>query len=64
MDLRSSKVVHNIENAHSFPILDADYNSNKVYNIATTAQDFRLKFWDLRQNKMPLLVIEPSHSHW
>ncbi|KAG6970979.1 hypothetical protein JG687_00002326 [Phytophthora cactorum] len=52
-----------IEDAHPSVALSLDFNPNKPYAIASGGDDGRLKFWDLRYARKPLLAMN-AHSHW
>jgi EARP and GARP complex-interacting protein 1 len=52
--------------AHRLGVTDLDFNPNKPYVLATSAQDGMIKFWDLRRihHTRPLLTVRGGHSHW
>lgn len=62
-DFRSMKQTDSIENAHSHRIRDIDYNPNKPFHVVTCGEDRRIKFFDLRKSKSPLMTLS-GHSHW
>ena len=57
------KSAYTVENAHSQYVRDIDFNPNKQYHVMSGGDDCRVKFWDIRNPKLPLKVIK-DHSHW
>lgn len=49
--------------AHDDTIRDVDYNPNKPLMVITAGNDRKLKFWDIRNMKVPVRTLE-GHSHW
>jgi len=64
-DLRCKpqKAVQTIFQAHSGTIRSMDYNPDRLYTLATGAEDGTVKFWDIKNSKEPLKVLK-GHSHW
>jgi WD40 repeat protein len=62
-DLRTMQVTHVLQNAHSEPILDVDFNPNRPYHFLTCGEDLLARFWDLRKLDRPLKLLG-KHSHW
>lgn len=64
-DLRSAQpsVAFSIPNAHSQRIRSMDHNPDKLYMLATAAEDGGIKFWDVRQPAAPVATAS-EHSHW
>lgn len=50
--------------AHRFGVADIDYNPNKPFVLATAGLDGLLKFWDLRNPRIPLLTARGGHAHY
>ena len=44
-------------------IRDVDYNPNKPLTLATTGDDRKVKFWDLRNLSSPVRTLL-GHTHW
>lgn len=65
VDLRSINkgAVYSLENAHSQPIRDLDFNPNRQYLMATGGDDGCTKFWDIRNIQSPVLSRQ-DHFHW
>ena len=65
IDLRSINkgAVYSLENAHSQPIRDLDFNPNRQYLMATGGDDGCTKFWDIRNIQSPVLSRQ-DHFHW
>ena len=40
-----------------------DYNPNKPLTLITSGDDRKIKFWDLRNLKTPIKILQ-GHSHW
>lgn len=62
-DTRGNDVVFTIPEAHLQTVLDIDYNPNKPHSLVSGGDDGKMKFWDLRHVRMPLLALN-AHSHW
>ncbi|TYZ63934.1 hypothetical protein PybrP1_002900 [[Pythium] brassicae (nom. inval.)] len=62
-DTRAKSVAFAVEDAHLQAALDIDYNPNKPFCLASGGDDGKLKFWDLRQARQPLLALA-AHAHW
>ena len=58
-----SKPTYAIEDAHSAPICDLDFNPNKPYSMVTGGEDCNIRFWDIRKPSTYLLNFEED-SHW
>ena len=65
VDLRSLNkgAILGIENAHSEPVRDLDFNPNRQYYLATCGDDGFTKFWDIRNVHSPVLSRQ-DHYHW
>lgn len=63
-DTRSKSVAFAIDGAHLQTALDVDYNPNKPFCLVSGGDDGKMKFWDLRHARKPLLVLASAHSHW
>jgi WD40 repeat protein len=44
-------------------VRDVDYNPNKPLTLATTGDDRKVKFWDLRNLSSPVRTLL-GHTHW
>lgn len=62
-DTRINDVAFAIPEAHLQTVLDIDYNPNKPYCLVSGGDDGKMKFWDLRHVRTPLLALN-AHSHW
>lgn len=62
-DVRAKSVAFSIDDAHLQTVLDVDYNPNKPFCLASGGDDGKMKFWDLRHARKPLLALS-AHSHW
>ena len=63
LDLKSSKEMFHIQNAHETKVRCIDVNPNKPFNIVSGGDDCAIKFWDTRHLKSPIKQIL-HHSHW
>ena len=63
LDTRTMKPAHTVEAAHMQRVRGIDYNPNKPYVILSCADDYMIKFWDLRKASQPLHSVK-AHSHW
>lgn len=55
--------IYCIENAHGQLVRDLDFNPNKQYYLASSGDDCKVKFWDVRHISEPVKTLE-EHSHW
>lgn len=68
-DLRCSNEGSNsfawtIANAHADTVRDLDFNPNAQYHLVSCGDDCEYKFWDVRNCKVPAVVMRSQHSHW
>lgn len=63
-DTRSKSVAFTIDDAHLQTALDIDYNPNKPFCLVSGGDDGKMKFWDLRHARKPLLALSSAHTHW
>lgn len=55
--------VQEILQAHPFDFIDMKWNPNIDYQLATTGEDNKIKFWDIRNSTIPIKTID-AHNHW
>ena len=63
LDARTMRPGVCIESAHAQPIRSLDFNPNMSNVLLTGADDYYVRFWDLRKPSGPLLSLR-AHSHW
>jgi len=63
IDTRSMKAAHTVAEAHTQRVRALDYNPNKPYVVLSCADDYALKFWDLRKPAAALHSLK-AHAHW
>lgn len=62
-DIKSSKEIFIIPNAHENLIRCIDVNPNKPHQIVSGADDCQIKLWDTRNVRLPIKQFS-HHSHW
>ena len=63
IDTRAMKPAHTVPDAHSQRVRGIDYNPNKPYVVLSCADDYAIKFWDMRKPSAALHSLK-AHSHW
>mmetsp|Transcript_13061 Transcript_13061/g.15752 ORF Transcript_13061/g.15752 Transcript_13061/m.15752 type:complete len:357 (+) Transcript_13061:199-1269(+) len=61
-DLRTMKQTLTVEQAHSMPVRDVEYNPRNANILATVGDDAMLRFWDIRKLDECMMEV-PAHSH-
>lgn len=62
LDMRTMKQAHAVPAAHQQALTSIDYNPNKPHVLLTCADDYAIRYWDLRKPAAPLLT-QKAHSH-
>ena len=57
LDLRTMKRAAVVETAHAMPARDVDYNPKRPHLLVTAGDDCRVRFWDDRSLKGPLMDL-------
>ena len=65
IDTRSMKPAHTVEGAHAQRVRGIDYNPNKPYVVLSAADDYAIKFWDMRKPAAALhTCVRTDHRQW
>lgn len=63
IDTREMDVTAKRTNAHDDVIRDVDFNPNKPLMLLTAGNDRKVKFWDIRNLKCSVRVLDGGHTH-
>jgi len=63
-DFRQATATYTMEKAHSAAIRDLDFNPNRAYVLSSCGDDMAVKFWDVRNTKEPIKILNALHQHW